>query len=1131
MKASIKLAFLFILFLSTRSEKAYSQNQTPPRPRAINGYYFRNIIPYGSPSDVGFGVTVPAFINNDTLIDFYTTKIKYPQNNGSPGNYGNEISTMQAYINNGSYNFLNQTSSYLRDTIFILRDEGISSTSDLNNDGVNDWVFTGEHFHHEPVSAYFQIGLRQGIDVDTSSGRNVRRPNILLSNNNKLIDSIGYLDTLLLKTYHSSLVFDWDNDGKNDLVLSELGDGKTFQFWKNQGNRMTLSYPITETPNGVGACEGPFNIAAYDVNRDGFKDFIFSGALGDLYICFNRNGRFHDTSIVKIFDYTNLPVEVNHLAGSHLEVKDLNNDGNVEIIALFSVGSGTHDAIDRNQVKSIYKIIQYINSTFVDVTLQYFPTNLNVNTFYSNRQFRLIDIDQDGLIDLYPLTGDNGCTTRYPQGCGYFGYRGIDSTVYFKNVAGTSFQLKSLGLFFTDTAAQNIYYEFKSRGTNLNGYNLALGNQIVPFFWPGFTKPVFMTGLQKQSVEMYEGVIYSDSFPSFRNRLLQNSFLNHNFRPGFLLLPCEKSKPRLNSLNVQFCNRDSATLSIANFQSGDTIKWYLNSQLVNVGGLTQTFYSPGQVTVSVTDSIGCSNVSDVTTLTRNPTPTANFLVNSSSQCFTNNSFGFTNTSSIASGSLTQHAWSFGDGGTATTLNATRSYAAPGTYTVKLVSTSNEGCKDSTTQQVVVNPMPAAGYTINNNAQCLTGNNFGFTNTSSITTGSLTQHSWNFGDGGTATTLNATRSYTAPGTYTVKLVSTSNNGCKDSITQQVVVNPMPSTTFSINSAGQCLSGNSFTFTNNSVITTGSLTQHSWNFGDGGTATTLNATRSYSTPGTYTVKLVSTSNNGCKDSTTRSVTVHPMPLSIFSANTAIQCLTGNTFQFSNNSMISSGTLSSNWSFGNGATSTLQSPTHSYAAVGSYTVKLVSTSNNGCKDSTTRDMRVDPSPTATLSVGPYRSIHPGLLTTISATITPAGNYQYTWYRNNTAIPNETTTVVDSIGYRLWSGAYKMAVANTTPLLPCTYTTPEVVIGDSASARLFIYPSPNTGQFKVTYYSPANTRYQIVITDTKGAVLYRRQHEVTNRYQLIDINLTGASRGLYFLQVQDPSGVPLTSGKFVIH
>jgi hypothetical protein len=110
-------------------------------------------------------------------------------------------------------------------------------------------------------------------------------------------------------------------------------------------------------------------------------------------------------------------------------------------------------------------------------------------------------------------------------------------------------------------------------------------------------------------------------------------------------------------------------------------------------------------------------------------------------------------------------------------------------------------------------------------------------------------------------------------------------------------------------------------------------------------------------------------------------------------------------------------------------------------------------------------------------------------------------------------------------------MAVANTTPLLPCTYTTPEVVIGDSVSAKLFIYPNPNSGQFRVTYYSASNTRYQILITDLKGAVLYRRQYEVTNRYQLIDINLTGASHGLYLLQIQDPNGAPLASGKFVIH
>jgi PKD repeat protein len=257
---------------------------------------------------------------------------------------------------------------------------------------------------------------------------------------------------------------------------------------------------------------------------------------------------------------------------------------------------------------------------------------------------------------------------------------------------------------------------------------------------------------------------------------------------------------------------------------------------------------------------------------------------------------------------------------------------------------------------------------------------------------------------------------------------------------------------------------------------------------------------------------------------------MPIAGFTVTPAIQCLTGNSFSFTNSSAVNGGTTTSNWTFGNGSTSTNQNPTNSYTNVGTYTVKLISTSNNGCKDSTTRDVRVDPSPTATLTVSPYRSIYPGLLTTISASITPTGTYKYTWYRNSQIIPTEITTVVDSIGYLLWSGPYKMTIENLPPQLPCAYTTSEVIIGDSASSKLFIYPNPNNGQFRVTYYSPTNTRYQVVVMDTKGAVLYRKPHEVTNRYQLIDINLIGASRGMYILQIQDPTGKQLAAGKLVI-
>ena len=268
----------------------------------------------------------------------------------------------------------------------------------------------------------------------------------------------------------------------------------------------------------------------------------------------------------------------------------------------------------------------------------------------------------------------------------------------------------------------------------------------------------------------------------------------------------------------------------------------------------------------------------------------------------------------------------------------------------------------------------------------------------------------------------------------------------------------------------------------------------------------------------------------DSVSNSVVDRIAPSAAMLINTAAQCLTGNSFSFTNTSTITSGTLTHLWSFGDGGTASTLNATRTYGAAGTYSVKLVSTSNNGCKDSTTQDVRVDPSPTATLSVAPFRSIHPGLLTTISATVTPSGTYKYTWYRNTQLVPTEATAIVDSIGYRLWSGEYKMTVENLSPLLSCASTTADLIVGDSASAKFFIYPNPNNGQFRVTYYSPTNTRYKVVVMDMKGAVLYRQLHDVTNRYQLIDIKLLGASRGMYIVQIQDLGGVKLATGKLVI-
>jgi hypothetical protein len=620
MKKFLCLLGLMLLFQVSILAQDYSKF----KPLAINGYYFRNIVPFTEPSQAGFGVVIPAFINNDTLIDFYSTKTKYPQN----GNSTYEVSTFEIFINQGNFIYKKETKQYVKDSIFIIRDDGISAIADLNGDGVNDLVFAGEPFHSNPQSAYYSIGMRNKIDIDSSKGY-ARRPNVLISNNGKLIDSIGYLDELQLKSYFGSVSFDWNNDGKNDLVLAERGEGKTFQFWENKGNKMSLSYPILERDT-LQITEGPFNLAAYDLNKDGFKDFIFASQVegkisqnGNVYVAFNQNGKFDNTSVVNIISYRDFPIEKNGLRASSIQVQDLDNDGSPEIISLFSNGSGDHSAIDNNKFKSIFKITTYKDGIFTDVTKNYFPTQLNENLFYSNRSFKLIDLDKDGLVDLYPITGDNGCTTKTPQGCGYFGFQGIDSTVYFKNIKG-SFELKSLGLFFSDTASQNVYNEFKQKKINIGGFNLALGNQIVPFAIKGISKPVFIAGIQKNSVEMYEGEIFNDDLKYIRNRIIQNSFINYNFRPGFLLVPCEVQKPTFNTNKYSICGPDSLKLTVTNINKGDTLKWYFGSKsdLTNVSN--RIFLDTTKLFVTRTDTLGCVVSSDTIQITKTsipPTPT------------------------------------------------------------------------------------------------------------------------------------------------------------------------------------------------------------------------------------------------------------------------------------------------------------------------------------------------------------------------------------------------------------------------------------------------------------------------------------------------------------------------------
>lgn len=159
----------------------------------------------------------------------------------------------------------------------------------------------------------------------------------------------------------------------------------------------------------------------------------------------------------------------------------------------------------------------------------------------------------------------------------------------------------------------------------------------------------------------------------------------------------------------------------------------------------------------------------------------------------------------------------------------------------------------------------AAFTVNSNNQCLVCNSFVFTNTS--TGGGTLSYIWTFGDGGSSTTANPTKVYTATGTYTVKLKVTGSGGA-DSTTMSVTVAADPAHGFSVNDTTQEVTGNSFIFTS-TAPTFGNV--YYWTFGDGGTSTAANPIHSYAAPGVYNVMQRVTGPGGCIVETFLSVVV--------------------------------------------------------------------------------------------------------------------------------------------------------------------------------------------------------------------------------------------------------------------
>jgi PKD repeat protein len=311
---------------------------------------------------------------------------------------------------------------------------------------------------------------------------------------------------------------------------------------------------------------------------------------------------------------------------------------------------------------------------------------------------------------------------------------------------------------------------------------------------------------------------------------------------------------------------------------------------------------------------------------------------------------------------------FGDGNSIPTTSLStvyNTYALKGTYTVIAKIDSAGGNIASATKTITLSgtsTKPVASFT--SNTTNTAGNGYAFNGSqSTVPSGTITNYSWDFGDGNGNFTNSyyVTHTYTQQSTaqtYNVTLTVKSSGGCSNYLTKQVAV-PAGSTAvtggFTYSSTNPCsANGEVFTFVSG-VTNLPASPVFNWNFGDGTTGTGSTVTKQYSLGGTYTVTLTITGNG-------TSTVVYSSSQTITAYGQNVTPTAGFTFTksssnsyivtFSSTSTVPNGTLTYQWNFGDGTTANTSSSTFqkTYTVSGTYSVTLTATSNAGCSATTT-------------------------------------------------------------------------------------------------------------------------------------------------------------------------------------
>jgi PKD repeat protein len=495
--------------------------------------------------------------------------------------------------------------------------------------------------------------------------------------------------------------------------------------------------------------------------------------------------------------------------------------------------------------------------------------------------------------------------------------------------------------------------------------------------------------------------------------------------------------------------------------------------------------------------------------------------------FTNQTIGYT-----AGDSLT---WTFGDGTFSNQINPNHTYANAGTYIVCLRIKKNntvagavpcirEFCK------TIVITLPCtlvANFYSYRDSVTTIPNTYRFVNTSSplASTDSIR---WTFGDGTSSSQVNPTHYYANQGAFTVCLRVIKRNAAG------LLTNCVSEKCYNINVVQLCNINAGYTWQADSAnykkINFSNFTvplavaTALWNFGDGTTASTWNASHTYTQTGRYYVCL-RIQYGACISYKCDSITiVAPIApptceqLSLFSTAT-----TNNTVSFAPNFLQPN--VQYTWTFGDGTGSQWTNASHQYLGPGVYTACLTAFKNINCASTTCKTITIPATTNCnniTLSINDRRdSLVPNRVTFTAVTNTTTTSQQWTITRIPTTATTGTTTInTNNPTYVFLDSGYYNVCVKSTYANGCIKTICKTIhivqsMPGANTCTLQVYPNPasNTINTSVTLVQPFMLNASVY--NNMGVLVAQKQQQGVVGNNIVSINIGTLPAGVYTLRM----------------